>query len=272
MLAEVIGGVISGSLALLADAGHMLSDFVSLLLAWIAFNLSTRKSDFRRTYGYHRFQVLAAFVNGLSLLVIAAWISIEAVTRFFQPVEVLAGPMLIIAGLGLVVNCIAFWILQGGNQNNLNLRSAMLHVVGDLLGSVAAIIASLIILYTGWMKIDPILSVLAALLIVKAGYAIVKQSGHILLEGAPEQVDPATIRKVITDHVPQAIDVHHIHIWSLTNEQLMLTLHVRVLDLHHANGILIAIHNVLQHQLGISHATVQIEDEQCFDALSQRPC
>ncbi|MDH3601929.1 MAG: cation diffusion facilitator family transporter, partial [Candidatus Tectomicrobia bacterium] len=118
MLAEVVGGVLSGSLALLADAGHMLSDFVSLLLSWVAFRLSTRKADLRRTYGYHRFQVLAAFVNGLSLLVIATWIGIEAVTRFFEPVDVLAGPMLMIAALGLAINLIAFGILQRGHQDN----------------------------------------------------------------------------------------------------------------------------------------------------------
>jgi cobalt-zinc-cadmium efflux system protein len=272
MLAEVAGGVLSGSLALLADAGHMLSDFVSLLLSWVAFRLSTRQADLRRTYGYHRFQVLAAFVNGLSLLAIATWICIEAVTRFFKPVDVLAGPMLIIAVLGLVINLMAFRILQRGHQDNLNLRSAMLHVLGDILGSVAAIAASLIILYGGWMQADPLLSILAALLIVKAGYSIVKQSGHILLQGAPEQVDPNTIREVITGHVPGAIDVHHIHIWSLTNEHLILTLHVRVADVPTSHGILISIHNVLKDHLGISHATVQIEDETCFDTLSQRPC
>jgi cobalt-zinc-cadmium efflux system protein len=272
MLAEVAGGVFSGSLALLADAGHMLSDFVSLLLAWVAFRLSTREADLRRTYGYHRFQVLAAFVNGLSLLAIAVWICIEAVMRFFKPVDVLAGPMLIIAVLGLAINLIAFGILQRGHQGNLNLRSAMQHVLGDVLGSVAAIAASLIILCSGWMLADPLLSILAALLIVRAGTNIVKQSGHILLQGAPEQVDPNIIREVITDHVPGAIDVHHIHIWSLTNEHLILTLHVRVADVPNSHGILISIHHVLKDHLGISHATVQIEDETCFDTLSQGPC
>ena len=157
MLAEVVGGVVAGSLALLADAGHMLTDCASLALAWMAFRIGRRPHDARRTYGYHRFQVLAAFVNGLSLIAIVLWIAIEAVRRLLDPVEVLGGLMLVIAVLGLLVNLAAFWILHGGDRANLNIRGAALHVMGDLLGSVAAIVAALVIFWDGWVPIDPLL-------------------------------------------------------------------------------------------------------------------
>jgi Co/Zn/Cd efflux system component len=150
MLAEVIGGLLSGSLALLADAGHMLSDGVSLLLSWLAFIYSDKQADFKRTFGWHRFQTLAAFVNGLSLLVIAVWIIWEAAWRFYQPVEVMAKPMFIIAVLGLLVNVVVFKILQGGDRDNLNLKGALIHVMGDLLGSVAAILAAVLIYLFAW--------------------------------------------------------------------------------------------------------------------------
>lgn len=269
MVVEVFGGFWAGSLALLADAGHMLGDFVSLFLAWLAFKLSKRQSDLRRTYGYHRFQVLAAFVNGLSLLFISLWICVEAVHRFLDPVQVLAGPMLIIAGLGLVVNILCFWVLSGGSKENLNLRGAMLHVLGDLLGSVAAIGAALIILTWGWMQADPILSVLAALLIVRAGWVVVKKSGHILLEGAPEEVNSEDVQRAVTLALPQVIDVHHIHIWSLTNERPVLSMHVQVAAEDNSSDLLMAVHKVLLETFGISHATVQIEDETCSDRLEE---
>ena len=166
MFAEVIGGILSGSLALIADAGHMLTDFAALALSWAAFRASRRPNDTKRTYGYHRFQVLAAFVNGLTMVLIVGWILFEAVRRLMEPVEILAGPMLVIAALGLVVNIIAFAILHSGAKENLNMQGAALHVLGDLLGSVGAIAAAGIILWTGWTPIDPLLSVLVALLIL----------------------------------------------------------------------------------------------------------
>jgi cobalt-zinc-cadmium efflux system protein len=165
MVVEVVGGLLSGSLALLSDAGHMLTDFAALLLAWFAFRLADRRADIRRSYGYQRFQVLAAFSNGLALFAIAGWIVVEAARRLADPVPVLAGPMLAVAALGLAVNVAAFVLLHGGSRDNLNLRGAALHVMGDLLASVAAIAAAVVILATGWTPIDPLLSVLVALLI-----------------------------------------------------------------------------------------------------------
>ena len=160
MLVEVVGGVISGSLALLADAAHMLVDTVSLLLAWIAFWLSRRPADKGHTYGFHRFPVLAAFTNGITLIFIIGWIFIEAVGRLFNPAEVLAGPMLVVAGVGLVVNLFAFMLLHGADRNNLNIRGALLHVLGDMLGSAAAVVAALIIMINRMVcRLIPLLSV-----------------------------------------------------------------------------------------------------------------
>lgn len=265
MVAEVVGGIISNSLALLSDAGHMLTDFVSLVLAWFAFRLARRKADIRRSYGYHRFQVVAAFVNGLTLFAIAGWIAVEALRRLADPIEVLAGPMLVIAVLGLLVNIIAFAVLQTGDRENLNIRGAALHVMGDMLGSVAAIAASLIILGTGWMPIDPVLSIGVAMLIIRAAYSVVRESGHILLEGTPEHVDPSELRAQLKAAVPQVADVHHIHIWSLTHERPVVTLHAVLADGADQDDALAAVHRALQELFGLSHATVQLERNQCPD-------
>ncbi len=184
MVAEVAGGLITGSLALLADAGHMLTDTVALALAWVAFVLTERPADHKRTFGYHRWPVLAAFVNGLALLGIVLWIAVEAVQRMLDPQPVLGGTMLVIAFAGLVVNIVAFALLHGGDRDNLNLRGAALHVLGDLLGSAAAIIAAGVIMTTGWTPIDPLLSLFVALLLVRSAWYLLRQSGHVLLEGA----------------------------------------------------------------------------------------
>jgi cobalt-zinc-cadmium efflux system protein len=199
MVVEVIGGILAGSLALLADAGHMLTDTMALALAAVAFNVSRRPADARRTFGYQRFQILAAFVNGLSLLFIVGWILFEALRRLISPVEVTGTTMLVVAGAGLVVNVIAFAVLHGGDRDNLNIRGAALHVAGDLLGSVAAIVAAIIIIYTGWMAIDPLLSIAVAFLILKSAWALVQQSAHVLLEGAPAWLDRDELQRKIVE-------------------------------------------------------------------------
>src|SRR5436190_176363 len=194
MLVEATGGLLSGSLALLADAGHMLTDAASLTLAWLAFRIAHRPADWQRTYGFLRFQVLAAYSNGLTLAFIAIAIVYAAIKRLYEPTEVLAGPMLAIAILGLLVNLIAFRILHGAERDNVNIKGAMLHVMGDVLGSVAAIAAALVILWTGWTPIDPLLSALVAILILRSAWLLVRESGHILLEGAPVDLDVRTLK------------------------------------------------------------------------------
>ena len=259
MLAEVVGGIVAGSLALLADAGHMLTDCAALALAWMAFRIGRRPHDARRTYGYHRFQVLAAFVNGLSLIAIVLWIAIEAVRRLLDPVEVLGGLMLVIAVLGLLVNLAAFWILHGGDRANLNIRGAALHVLGDLLGSVAAIVAALVIFWTGWMPIDPLLSVFVALLILRSAWTLVRRSSHILLEGTPDWLDVDELRRSLAAAVPLVEDVHHVHAWMLTSERPLLTMHARVGASADHDQVLKAIQEALLRDHGIAHATIQIE-------------
>ncbi|MGQ9369193.1 cation diffusion facilitator family transporter [Azospirillum sp. ST 5-10] len=262
MLAEVAGGLISGSLALLADAGHMLTDFAALALSWFAFRLGRRPADAQRSYGWHRFEVLAAFVNGLALFAIVGWIVAEAVGRLFAPVEVLGGTMLVIAALGLLVNVVALVILNRGGGGNLNVRGAALHVLGDLLGSVGAIVAAGIILWTGWTPIDPILSVLVSLLVLRSALALVRESGHILLEGTPPDVDPARVGAALRD-VDGVVDVHHVHAWSLTGERPLLTLHAVVEDGADSDAVLAAVNRVLRTRFGIDHATVQLERGPC---------
>jgi cation diffusion facilitator family transporter len=204
---EVVGGLVSGSLALLADAGHMLTDFAALGLAWFAFRIARRPPDQRRSYGYHRIQVLAAFVNGIVLVAVVGWILVEAVGRLLAPVEVLGGVMLAVAVGGLLVNIAAFALLHGGDRDNINLRAAAIHVLGDLLGSAAAILAAGVILGTGWMPIDPLLSVLVALLILRSSWLIIKKSAHILLEGTPDWLDVGRLRADLVAQVPGVEDV-----------------------------------------------------------------
>ena len=266
MLVEVIGGLISGSLALLADAGHMLTDTMSLTLAWVAFGVSARPPDVKRTYGYHRVQILAAFVNGASLLVIVGWILIEAVQRFRQPTEILGGTMLGVAIVGLLANIAVFLMLRGGERNNLNIRGAMLHVLGDLLGSLAAIIAAVVILATGWTPIDPILSIVVALLILRSGWHLVKQSGHILLEGAPEWLDVESMQTILVKQIGGLESIHHVHVWSLTPQRLMLTMHATLQpDCRNVTTVIQQLKQMLRNTYGIEHSTIEVETSKCAD-------
>lgn len=200
----------------------MLTDFASLMLAWFAFRLARRPADWKRTNGFDRFSVLAAFVNGLSLFAIAIWILFEALRRLRDPSEVLGGLMLWVAIGGIVVNILAFWVLSRAEGDNLNVRAAALHVFGDLLGSLAAIAASLVIILTGWTPFDPILSVLVVLLIVRSAWAVVRESGHILLEGAPHGFDARAIASDLEENVSGVQRAHHIHAWSITQDPCLV--------------------------------------------------
>ena len=264
MVVEVIGGVMAGSLTLIADAGHMLTDFAGLGMAWFAFRLARRPADGKRTYGFDRFSVLVAFVNGLALFLIAGWITFEAWRRFNQPVEVLGGLMFWVALAGLGVNILSFLILRRGDKENLNMRAAALHVMGDLLGSVAAIIASVVIMTTGWMPIDPILSVLVSLIILRSALRIVLESGHILLEGSPPHVDVEAIAGDLAAAVDGVENVHHVHVWSITQERPMATLHARVRPGADTGAIVAAIKGRLKSEFQLDHATVEVEHgDQC---------
>ena len=267
MIVEVIGGIVSGSLALLADAGHMLTDTMALGLAAMAFHVSKRPPDGQLTFGYQRFQILAAFVNGLSLLVIVGWILFEAAQRFLSPNAIVGETMLTVAAAGLLINIICFAVLHSGDKDNLNIRGAALHVAGDLLGSVAAIVAALIIIYTGWTPIDPILSVAVAGLILKSAWTLVKRSAHILLEGAPEWLNVETMQEQIVDVVPGVDEIHHVHIWGLTPQQLMLTMHISLsCDVGRQSEVLREVKEFLRNEYGIGHATIEVDVDGCADA------
>jgi cobalt-zinc-cadmium efflux system protein len=271
MVAEVVGGVLSGSLALLADAAHMLADAGALALAWFAIRVSNRPPDRLRSFGYHRFQVLAAFVNGSTLIAIAGWIVFEAIERLLAPVEVLGGTMLVVAVLGLAVNVVGFAVLHGGNRQDMNIRGAVLHVLGDLLGSVAAILAAGIILLTGWTPIDPILSVLVAVLILRGAWDLVSRASHLLMEGAPEGLEIAELKADLEAAVPGVLDIHHVHVWALTPERPLVTLHARIEEDADHDEVLKEVQGRLADRFGLRHATVQVERSGCV-GLPEKGC
>lgn len=265
MFAEVVGGVISGSLALLADAAHMLVDTVALLFAWIAFKLSSRPADQSRTYGYHRFPVLAAFTNGISLLFIVGWIFTEAAERLISPTDVLAGPMLVVAVLGLAVNITAYMVLRGADRTDLNVRGALLHILGDMLGSVAAACAALTIMATDWVRIDPLLSILVGLIVLRSAWFLLRDAAHVLLEGVPDQLEVQEIGPDLVANVAAVENVHHVHAWSLSQDRPLLTLHAKIMKDAHPDSAIADIQARLAGRFGIRHVTVQIELENCSD-------
>jgi len=259
MIAEVIGGVISGSLALLADAAHMLTDAGSLALAWVGFKLADRPADRTRSFGWARFKVLAAFVNGLTLIVLAGWIVFEAIQRLMEPQEVMGHLLLGVAVLGLLVNLIAFRVLHGGDQDDLNMRAALWHVAGDMLGSVAAIGAALVIMSTGWMPIDPILSVLVALIILVGGVRVVRSTAHILIEGVPPGLSTDAIKVDLETELEDAVRVDHIHAWALNETKTLVTLDVEAKSGACVESLRRAVKTRLSEKFGIDHVTVEIE-------------
>ena len=265
MIAEAAGGLYTGSLALLADAGHMLTDAVALLLAWYAFHLAGRNATARLTYGFDRVKTLVAYTNGIAVFGIGLWIVVEAFHRVNEPSPVLGGPMLLIAGVGLAVNIATFFVLHGGDRESLNMRGAILHVLGDLLGSVAALAAAAIILLTGWMPIDPILSALVAVLLFRSAWSLVRESGNLLLEGVPESLDRDDIARDIVAHVPGVREVHHMHVWSLDGAKNMATLHACLNDGVDAQAAVAAVKKRLASKHGIAHATVEPEFDRCAD-------
>lgn len=263
LIVEVVGGLMSGSLALLADAGHMVSDFAALGLAWFGFRIARRPADARRTFGFRRFSVLAAFVNGVALIVVSLWIVVEAVRRLMDPAPVDAVPMLWVAAGGLLANVVSFLILHGADRDNLNMRGAFLHVVGDLLGSVAAIAAGVVILMTGWTAADPILSAVVAAIILNTAQRLVRESGHILLEGAPDHIDVDAVSEDIAANIDGVLDVHHAHAWSIDEARPMMTLHARVADSASGPSVASRIRERLVQRHGVGHATIEIEDGDC---------
>ena len=274
MLVEVVGGILSGSLALLADAGHMLTDAAALALAYAAFRFGRRAADSKRTFGYLRFEVIAGFLNALTLFGIVGWIVYEAVERFRQPGDVLAGPMMLVAIVGLLINLFVLWIMTRGETEHVNIKGAILHVMGDLLGSVGAITAAIVIYLTGWTPIDPILSVVVALLILRSAWTLMARSIHILLEGAPDNAEPAEIERKLLASVPDLAAVSHIHVWQITSGRTMATLSVRPAIDSKAKAVSRKVEHLLMSDFGIEHPTIAIDwndeiEDRC--SLQQMP-
>lgn len=266
---QMIGGAISGSLALIADAGHMVSDAAALLLALIAYKIAARAPDESHTYGYHRVRVLAALANGVALLALVLWILIEAISRINSPAPILAGPMLAVAVVGLLVNIVGAVVLTRGAAEDANVRGAYLHVLGDLLGSVGAIVAAIGIMLFGWMWLDPLLSVLVAVLIVRSAWRLVREAIAVLLQTMPSRLEFQKIRAALLT-LPEIEEVSHFHAWTLTDDRVIATLHVTARDPAQAIAIPPKVQACLTEQFGISHATVQVDPPSQIEAHSDQ--
>ncbi|SFF94403.1 cation diffusion facilitator family transporter [Sporolactobacillus nakayamae] len=259
MIVEAIGGYLSNSLALLSDAGHMLSDAISLGLSFAAIVIGSKVSaNGRKTFGYKRFEILAALFNGVLLLIISVWIIVEAISRMAHPATVASGEMMVIAVIGLIVNIVVARILmQGEKDENLNVRSAFLHVIGDLLGSVGAIVASALIMFFGWGIADPIASMIVSLLILKSGWGVTRDSVNVLMEAKPDDLDLNEIHDRI-----MALDdvqgIHDLHVWTITSGFLSLSCHLTVADGINHDEMLKRVEQLLS-EYHLEHSTVQIE-------------
>lgn len=264
MLVEVAGGLFANSLTLLADAAHMFLDASALGFSWYALHLSKRGHDHNLSYGYHRYQVLATFINGLLLWGLIVWILLEAWQRLQAPEGMLPLPALAVAFVGLLVNVVAYrWLHHG--HDNATVRSAALHVLGDMLGSAAAVIAALTVWLTGWLYADPLLALVIVGILGRGAWRLVRDSTHILLEGVPEDVNLGEIRDALASRVPGVVEVHHLHAWALTAERPLLTLHARVEEGADLGGVMAEIKCVLNRDFGIDHSTIQVEHGPCPD-------
>ncbi|MDQ0414677.1 cation diffusion facilitator family transporter [Mesobacillus stamsii] len=272
MVVEGIGGFLTNSLALLSDAGHMLSDAAALGLSLFAMKLGEKKATNLKTYGFKRFEIIAAALNGLTLIIISLYIFVEAYHRMANPPEVQSLGMLTISVIGLLVNILAAWMLmRGDKEENLNVRSAFLHVLGDMLGSVGAIVAALLIYFFGWGLADPIASIFVAILIIISGWRITKESFHILMEGTPEQIKLAEVKEEIMK-IPLVRDVHDIHVWSITSGVFMLSGHISVEGKGTHDHVLRAAQTLLHDRFGIDHSTLQVEAEEQGCPCAHEPC
>jgi cobalt-zinc-cadmium efflux system protein len=266
MFVEAAGGWLSGSLALLADAGHMLTDvgslFLTLVTAWIAL----RPADDAKTYGYQRWEILAALVNGAALFAIAVWVVVEAIHRIGQPEPIKTGLFLAVAVAGLLVNLVSLAILHGAHHHNLNTRGAYLHIMGDLLGSVGAIAAAVVIALTGWTLADPLISIALSLLILVGAWRLVRESTDILLEAVPKHVSMPEVERLMRS-VVGVTAVHDLHVWTVTSGMVAMSGHAVVPDLHAHPDVLEGIRTEMG-RLGIGHVTIQLEvEDECVEPV-----
>jgi cobalt-zinc-cadmium efflux system protein len=271
LLAEAIGGWVSGSLALLADAGHMLVDALALLFAWLGAHYASRPADARRSFGYARLEVLVGYSNALAQFVLIFWIAGEAIMRFFEPTHILSGVMLGVAIGGLVVNGLVLQVLGGHDHDDMNSASARLHVIGDLLGSLGAVVAALLVKYMAWNWADPAVSVFVSLLILNSAWRLLRRSAHILLEGVPEGLELDTLPAAIEREAASVRNVHHVHVWQLAGGSRMATLHANLAEDALPDEAIAQVRRVLHDHYGIDHVTVQVDGAGCADPVPCRP-
>ena len=258
MIAEVIVGIIAGSLALISDAGHMLTDAASIVLALWAINLAARPAYGRWTYGFKRAEILSAQANGLTLLLLAAWFIYEAIRRLFEPPEVQGLLVFITAMVGIVVNIAAAWLISKANRTSLNVEGAFQHILNDLYAFIATAIAGLVVVFTGFGRADSIAALVVAALMIKAGYGLVRESGRIFLEGAPEGLDPDLIGPAMAGR-PGVAEVHDLHIWDVTSGMPALSAHVLVDPTGDCHNVRRDIEVLLKGTYQIDHTTLQVD-------------
>jgi cobalt-zinc-cadmium efflux system protein len=260
MVAEVVGGLVTGSLALLADAAHMMTDVGGLALALLAIRFAEREATPQRTYGYLRMEVLSALTNAVVLLLLTVYILYEAYQRFQAPPEIRSGPMLVVAAIGLVVNLISMRLLAGGSAESLNVKGAYFEVLSDMLGSIGVIVASFLIMWKGWVLADPIIGAGIGLFIVPRTWTLLKQVTHILMEGTPPNVDLGTLERKLME-ISGVTAVHDLHVWTVTSGFDAMSGHLVVADMSRGREALREARRMMQVDFGIDHVTVQIEDE-----------
>ena len=260
LIAEVIGAFVTGSLALLADAAHMLTDVGGLGLALLAIRFAARPATPQKTYGYLRAEILSALLNAVVLLVLTIYILFEAYERFANPPDVLSWPMLIVAVIGLAVNLVSMRLLSGGSSASLNVQGAYFEVLSDMLGSLGVIVAALVIMGTGWTLADPIIGALIGLFIVPRTWRLISQAVHILLEGVPPNVDLRLLETALKE-IPGIKAVHDLHVWTITSGLDSMSGHIVVTDMGESPRVLRAVRDTMKDKFGLEHVTVQIEDE-----------
>lgn len=269
MTVEVIGGLWTGSLALLADAAHMLTDAGGLALALIAIRFAERPATPEKTYGYVRMEVLSALTNAVVLLLLTIYIFYEAYQRFLNPPEILGGPMLVVAVVGLAVNLISMKLLSAGSTESLNVKGAYFEVLSDMLGSLGVIVAAVVVMLTGWKLADPIIGAGIGLFIVPRTWILLKQAIHILMEGTPPEVDIGLLERKLME-IPGVSAVHDLHVWTITSGIDAMSCHLVVTDMAQARAMLINAQEVMKSGFGLSHTTIQVEDQGLREAEGER--
>jgi cobalt-zinc-cadmium efflux system protein len=266
MALEIAGGLWSGSLALISDAGHMLTDSLAILLSYLAIYWSGKPATAAKTYGYHRTEILVALTNGLTLLGVSGYIFFEAINRFLHPEPVKAGILLVIASIGLVGNLAGMLALHTESHENLNIRGAFFHMLGDTLSSVGVIIGGIVIALTGWTLIDPLLSILIGGIVLRGALDLIRESGEVLLESAPRDIDPSAL-KADVEAFPGVREFHEIHVWTITSGIRALSAHVLIDNISTKEGqeIIHKIKALLADKYAITHSTIEAECEACHE-------